>query len=436
MKSSIPQAVPHDVIVVGGGPAGMMAAGRAAESGARVLLIEKNDSLGKKLLITGGGRCNVTNAEFDTRKLVGKLGDNGKFLFTPFSQFGVKETLDFFHLKNMPTKVEAEKRVFPVSNKAQSVWDTLVSYMQKGNVEILSNTPVTDFTHKAGKITGVKVSNKKILTAEKYILATGGKSRPETGSTGDGFIWLKKIGHSVIEPDVALVPIKIKDSWVKQVQGVSLPEVRVSVFQNNTLQFSKTGKILFTHFGLSGPLILNMSKDIGELLKYGEVRLAIDLFPHLDHQALDSHIRTIFETHQNKKLKNVLGLLVPPKIVASILPLTSLDQEHYLNKISRDARLALGKLCKQLYCQVDGFLGTEKAIVTSGGLALEEIDFKTMQSKLYPNLYCVGDVLNFDRPSGGYSLQICWTTGYVAGGYVGETKNTIPGGLLGKKQVQ
>ena len=412
----------YDVIVIGGGPSGMIAAGRAGENGARVLLIEKNDSLGKKLLITGGGRCNVTNAEFDIRKLVGKLGDKGKFLFTPFSQFGVKETLDFFHLKNMPTKVEAEKRAFPVSNKAQSVWDTLVSYMQKNKVEVLSNTPVTGFTKKADKITGVKIGNKKTFTAEKYILATGGKSRPETGSTGDGFVWLADIGHKVIEPDVALVPITIKDAWVKQAQGVSFSEARISVFQNNTLQFSKTGKILFTHFGLSGPLILNMSKDIGELIKYGEVKIAIDLFPNLNHLALDNHIRTIFETNQNKKLKNVFGLLLPPKMATVVASLTKLDQEQYVNKISKDSRLALGKIFKQMYCQVGGLLGTEKAIVTSGGLALEEVDFKTMQSKKYSNLYCVGDVLNFDRPSGGYSLQICWTTGYVAGEHASKNK--------------
>lgn len=413
----------YDVIVIGGGPAGMMAAGRAGENNVKVLLIEKNDSLGKKLLITGGGRCNVTNAELDTRKFITKLGTSGKFLFSPFATFGVKETLEFFHLKNMPTKVEAEKRAFPVSNKAQSVWDTLVLYLKQNKVKVISDTPITGFSKKGSEITGVKTSDGKIFRARKYILATGGKSRPETGSTGDGFIWLKELGHTVIEPDVALVPIKIKDVWVKQAQGVSFPEVRVSVFQNNQQQFSRVGKILFTHFGLSGPLILNMSKDIGELIKYGEVKLSIDLFPNLDHLALDLHIRNIFETNQNKKLKNVFGLLVPPKMAASILPLTSLDQEQYLNKISKDARLALGKLFKQLYCQVEGFLGAEKAIVTSGGLALEEINFKTMQSTKYSNLYCVGDVLNFDRPSGGYSLQICWTTGYTAGDHASTNLN-------------
>ncbi len=412
-----------DVIVIGGGPAGMISAGKAGESGARVLLVEKNETLGKKLLITGGGRCNVTNAEFDIRKLVGKLGDKGKFLFSPLSKFGVAESLDFFHLKNMPTKIEAEQRVFPMSDKAQSVWDTLVEYMRKNNVEIRSNTEVTGFEEKDGQIIGVTISNGKTLHAKKYILATGGKSRPETGSTGEGFLWLQKIGHKVIEPDVALVPLEVKDAWIKQTQGVSIKDARVSVFQNDIQQFSKNGKILFTHFGLSGPLILNMSKDIGELLKYGEVKLNIDLFPNIDHLALDTHIRSIFEINQNKKFKNVLGMIVSPKMTAGILSLLTIHPEEYVNKISKVSRLILVKSLKQLPCQVKKLLGLEKAIVTSGGLALEEIDFKTMQSKIYPNLYCVGDILNFDRPSGGYSLQICWTTGYLAGENAGKCEN-------------
>jgi predicted Rossmann fold flavoprotein len=227
-----------DVIVIGGGPAGMMAAGRAAElgkqadvKGAKVLLIEKNDSLGKKLLITGGGRCNVTNAQFDTRLLLEKFKDGGKFLFSAFSEWDVRDTIEFFNGKGMDTKVEKELRVFPVSNSAQSVWDVLVNYIEKNGVEILSNSPVSGFVIEDGKIVGVKVK-KEIIRAHKFILATGGTSRPETGSTGDGYKWLKAIGHTVIDPEPSLVPIATKDEWVKRVAGVSLDNVKITLTQN------------------------------------------------------------------------------------------------------------------------------------------------------------------------------------------------------------
>ncbi len=264
-----------DVAVIGGGPAGMMAAGRAAERGLKVILIEKNDSLGKKLLITGGGRCNVTNAEFDTRAFLSKFNkkeiQNDKFLFSAFSQFAVKETLDFFHINNMETKVEKEQRVFPITNKSQSVWNVLVENLKKYNVTVLSNTPVICLIKGDSKITGIKLKGAKIIKAHSYIVATGGKSRPETGSTGDGFVWLKELGHKVIDQDSALVPIKIEDAWVKRLQGVTLPSAKITLLQNEVKQDIKKGKILFTHFGISGPTVLNISKDVGELLKYGDV---------------------------------------------------------------------------------------------------------------------------------------------------------------------
>lgn len=410
----------YDVAIIGGGPAGMMAAGRAAERGLKVILIEKNDTLGKKLLITGGGRCNVTNAEFDDRTLLAKFKENDKFLFSAFSQFSVKESLTFFNSRGMETKVEAEKRVFPVSNSAQSVWDVLVEYMKKGNVTVLSNSPVVGFNKIDGKVESVTLKNKSTIRANSFILATGGKSRPETGSTGEGFDWLKKLGHIVIEADAALVPVKVADAWVKRISGLTLPEVKITLFQNETKQLVKKGKILFTHFGVSGPTILNMSKDIRELLKYGEVIISVDIMPKHDYSTLNDAFQDLFKKESNKKFKNSLGQMVPSSLVPVIVEKSGIDPDTFCHSVTREERLNLVKLLKDLRMQATGLLGVEKAIVTSGGVVLTEVDFKTMQSKLVPNLYLVGDILNIDRPSGGYSLQICWTSGYVAGNSVKE----------------
>lgn len=407
-----------DVLVIGGGPAGMMSAIRASERGAKVILVEKNDSLGKKLLITGGGRCNVTNAEFDNRKLLSKFKDNGKFLFSAFSQFSVENALTYFHENKMETKEEAEKRVFPLSNKSQSVWDVLVNNLKKNNVTVLSKSPVTNFIKDGNKITGVELKNKKTITAQSIILATGGKSRPETGSTGEGFDWLRTIGHTVLESDAALVPIEIKEPWVKILAGVTLPNVKITVLQNEEKQEVKTGKILFTHFGLSGPTILNLSKDIGELLKYGEVKISLDVLPELDYSELNFKLQEIFKENSNKKFKNVLNQLIPSAVANAIVELSNISPDKECNSVTREERLELVQLLKNISITVSGLLGTDKAIVTSGGVSLLEIDFRTMQSTKFPNLYIIGDVLNIDRPSGGYSLQLCWTTGFVAGNSV------------------
>lgn len=419
----------YDVIVVGGGPAGMMAAGRAAELGARVALIEKNDKLGKKLLITGGGRCNITNAEFDVHKMVAKYGKKGKALFGSFSRFGVEDTISFFEARGLGIKVEAEQRAFPKSNKAQDVWKTLVEYLKSTGVDVISNSPVKKVLFEKagadddvfGKITGIvtsTVGKKKVqttYTATNYIIATGGRSRPETGSTGEGFEWMISLGHSVEETDAALVPVKIKEDWVKKLSGLSFANAKLTVIQEGTKQDSRVGKMLFTHFGISGPLVLNMSKNITELFKYAPVSLELDLYPDLDLVALDKKMLTDLSSGLNKQIKNNLGGLVPPKMIPAILELTKINPETEGNSLTKEQRRKIVTLVKALPMTVDGLLGVEKAVVTSGGVSLKEIDFKTMQSKLYDNLYLAGDILNFDRPSGGFSLQICWTTGYLAG---------------------
>jgi predicted Rossmann fold flavoprotein len=415
VDNSANKKIIYDLAVIGGGPAGMMAAGRAAELGARVLLLEKNDKLGKKLLITGGGRCNITNAEFDIRALLARYRAAEPFLFSTFAQFGVEETLDFFRGHQLETKVEAEKRAFPIANKAESVWQVLVDYLKAGKVIVRSEAEVVGLSAKGQQITGVKLKGGEEIVARSYVLATGGLSRPDTGSTGEGFKWLEGLGHNIVKPKAALVPLKTAELWSHRLAGTALPKAKVAVYQNGSKQFSREGKILFTHVGLSGPLILNMSHEIDELLKYGPVELSLDLLAGQGYDQVDQLLLTTFADNSNKKFKNSLGKLLPSALAPVVVELSGIEGEKAVNEIKREERLKLGKLLKDLRLTVTGLLGLEKAVVTSGGVALEEVDFKTMRSKLYPNLHLVGDVLNIDRPSGGFSLQLCWTTGYVAG---------------------
>lgn len=406
-----------DVVVVGGGPAGMMAAGRAAELGRSVLLLEKNPTLGKKLLITGGGRCNVTNNKPDTRAMLAKYKGNHKFLFSAFAQFGVEDTIEFFNKRGMATKEEAEGRIFPVSNKAQSVWDVLVGYMKEGGMQIQTNSAVTGFSFKSNTFC-IHLKNKEEIFAKSCIIATGGTARPETGSTGEGFAWLKKIGHTIVENNYALVPVALKDAWAKKIGGVTLKDIKLTTWQNGQKQDVQPGKLLFTHFGISGPTVLNMSKDIGDLLQQGEVVIKLDLFPKLDQEALKQELQTLLVAESNKKLKNILNKLIPAALVAALLELAGIDGETPNHSVRHEERIKLVALFKDIPLNVKGLLGKDKAVVSSGGVIPAEVNFKTMESRLMPNLYIIGDVLNIDRPSGGYSLQLSWTTGFVAGSNV------------------
>ena len=392
----------------------MIAAGRAAECGARVILIEKNAKLGKKLLITGGGRCNILNAEFDSKKLVAKYGKKGKALFGSFARFGVEDTMAFFEDKGLPIKVEAEKRAFPKSDKASDVWAVLLAYLKEQKVKIAYNTAVTGISTRNGSISGIQ-TDQGLIVADNYVIATGGKSRPETGSTGEGFAWMKKIGHAVDESDPALVPVTIAEQWLKDLSGVSFTNAGLTLFPDGKKQQSGKGKLLITHFGLSGPLVLNMSKAISELYKYAPVLLEMDIFPDLQPEQLDAKLLTVINAGLNKQIKNVLGAAISPKLIPCVLAQSGVDPEKESRDITRVERNRIGYFLKHMTVTVTGFLGVEKAIVTSGGISLDEIDFKTMRSKRYPNLFLAGDILNFDRPSGGFSLQICWTTGYLAG---------------------
>ncbi len=405
----------YDVAVIGGGPAGMMAAARAAQLGKSVILLEKNSGVGKKLLITGGGRCNVTNNEPDNKKILAKFKDAGKYLASPFSQWNVSSTLEFFNTRGMATIEEAEKRVFPITHKAQSVWDTLVAYMHEAGVEVRGLSEVTSFVTEGDTISHVVLKNKKEIRAKSYILATGGVSRPETGSTGDGFNWLRETGHTVADTSGALVPLVSKDPWVRRLAGVSLPNIKMTAFLNGEKQESRMGKILFTHVGLSGPGILNFSSDIAELLKYGEVTLQLDLLADMGPEKVNERLQEILKTDSNKMIKNSLSGMILSAIVAPALEIAGIAPETFGHSVTRDQRLVLIRTLKAMPLTVLGLLGLDKAVITSGGLSLDEIDFKTMRSKKYHNLHVVGDLLNIDRPSGGYSLQLCWTTGFVAG---------------------
>ncbi|MDP2638991.1 MAG: aminoacetone oxidase family FAD-binding enzyme [Candidatus Azambacteria bacterium] len=408
-----------EVVVIGGGPAGMMAAGRAAEFGHSVLLLEKNSKLGKKLLMTGGGRCNFTNNKQNIRAIAEQYKGSGQFLMSAFSQFDVAKTIDFFNCRGMKTKEEAEGRIFPSSDKSQSVLDVLIKYMDKGGVEVKTNAVVTGISlDENKKYITVQLKGGRAFIVRSCIVATGGISHPETGSTGEGFAWLKKMGHTIIKNNFALVPIAVKDEWVKKIAGVTLSDIKLAILQNGKKQSVQKGRILFTHFGISGPTVLNMSKDVGELLPLGEVIIMLDLFPKLDHGALKQNFKEILINRSNKKLKNVLAILIPSALVSVVLKITGIDGETANHSVRHEDRMKLVKCMKEIPLHIEGLLGADKAIVSSGGVALEEINFKTMQSRIAPQIYIIGDALNVNRSSGGYSLQLCWTTGFVAGSNV------------------
>lgn len=404
-----------DLIVIGGGASGMMAAGRAAQRGKRVLLLEKNKALGEKLKITGGGRCNITNAERDVQLLLKNYGPAGKFLFSPFSQFGVAETFEFFESRGLPLVVEEHKRAFPKSHRALDVFRVLETYIS--SVTVKTGAAVKKIHREGDRITGVEVGGVR-YTAGSYILATGGMSHPETGSTGDGFSWLAALGHTVATPTPSLVPLAVRESWVKKLSGISLPDVKITFFVDGVKSFAKAGKILCTHFGISGPLILNNSAAVSDLLHTGEVTAHIDLFPKQDAGALERTIIAIFDDNKNKSLKSVAKLFLPEGTVKGILPLTTIDPETKAHSITKEQRKSLVRLLKSLPLTIMGLMGLDKSVVVDGGVDLREIDMRSMRSKKYANLYVTGDLLHIRRPSGGYSLQLCWTTGWVAGSSV------------------
>jgi len=404
----------YDLIVIGGGASGLMAAGVAAERGASVLVLEKNSQLGKKLKITGGGRCNIYNAESDVKKLLDFYGDAKKYLHSPFSQFAADESKEFFHTIGLPTVVQARNRAFPYTEKAYDVFKVLEQYCKKHNVEFRTNTPVTKINQDNGKI-DVVVSKKERFYASNYILATGGHAAPETGSTGDGFKFLEGLGHTIHKPSPNIVPLTTDAQFIHRLAGTSLSFMKIRFIQNNKTQIRKTGKVLLTHFGISGPLILNSAREVTDLMQGGLVTASIDLFPDTELNDVDRRIWRIFEQHKNKKVKNVIKDLVPKNLGLELLGIMKNNiAEIDINEVSKEARKELAYLCKNIEFPITGTLGWDKAVIADGGISLDEVDFKTMQSKKFSNLYVLGDILHINRPSGGFSLQLCWTTAWVA----------------------
>lgn len=409
----------YDVIVVGGGASGMMAAGRAAELGKRVLLVEKNKELGKKLSITGGGRCNILNAEPDTRKLLSYYGSAAKFLHSPFAQHTMNDSYEFFESRGLPLKIESNKRAFPVCESAPEVVNFMKRYCTEGHVEIRVKTMVLRLLVKDGAIYGVETDKGKAM-APGVILATGGASHPETGATSEGVEWLSKFGHKVQPATPSLVPLKVSDEWVKRVSGVSMQGVKVT-FEGSgksAKRFCRTGTVLCTHFGLSGPTILNASAEVKEMLKHGQVKVYFDLFPHTDEGALRTKVRDIFDLHKNKAVKNILKEIIMPRMIeglAAQIPLEILEKR--VHSVTKEERNALADSLKQLRCTVIDTMGLDWAVLADGGVQMEEVDTRTMESKVVKGLYLTGDTLNTNRPTGGYSLQLCWTTGWVAGNH-------------------
>ena len=407
-----------DVIVIGGGAAGLMAAGRAAERGRRVLLLEKNKRLGEKLRISGGGRCNVTNAEDDVKALLSNYGSSEQFLYSAFSEFGVKDTFKFFESRGLPLMVEGRKRAFPKSEKAVDVVNTLAAYVHDGKVEVRVATPLRKIIVSDGKIQKIVISGGE-YSADSYILATGGVSHPETGSTGDGFVWLKELGHTVVEPTPTIVPLKSREAWIKSMSGKTLEGARITFYSGDKKQFALNGNILLTHFGLSGPTILNCAGKVADLLHEGKVTAKIDLFPLLDIGSLDIKLQEHFDNNKNKSLRNAMKDFLSAGTfegLSSLIP--GVDKEKKVHSVTKSERRALVDTFKSLPVTITGLMGFERAVVADGGVPLTEVDTRTMRSLRDPNLFILGDLLHIRRPSGGYSLQLCWTTGYVAGNSV------------------
>lgn len=408
------------VIVIGGGAAGMMAAIFAARNGHQVRLLEKNEKLGKKLYITGKGRCNITNAS-DMDNLFANVISNRKFLYSAFYGFDNMQTIQFFEELGCKTKIERGERVFPVSDKSSDVINALHRELQRLKVDISFNTEVTKIVEKDGKAVGVIIAGKKeMLPADAVIVATGGMSYPSTGSTGDGYRFAKELGHKVTKLYQSLVPFQIEEEYVRELQGLSLKNVSLKVYAGKKKVYDDFGEMLFTHFGISGPLVLSASSFLTSFVDREEIKVYIDLKPALSEEQLDDRILRDFSEMKNKQFKNGLDKLLPKKMIPVIVELSGINPEKPINSITKEERLGVVRLLKNMEFHVERMRGYNEAIITKGGVSVKEINPSTMESTLVEGLYFIGEVLDLDALTGGYNLQIAWSTAYLAGTEVKE----------------
>lgn len=402
------------VIVIGGGPAGMMAAYAASCQGHAVTVLEQNEKLGKKLFITGKGRCNITNAG-DMDNLFANVMSNRKFLYSAFYTFDNEQVLSFFENQGLRTKVERGNRVFPLSDHSSDVIAALSRALKSQNVDIRLHTKVQSLLIRDEAACGVVLSDGKTVEADDVIVATGGISYPSTGSTGDGYRMAEESGHALVECTPSLVPFETKEDWVKDLQGLSLRNVTVSIYHGKKKLFEDFGEMLFTHFGVSGPLVLSASGMIKPVQFKQELCMYIDLKPALDAEQLDKRILREFDAAMNKQFKNVIGSLMPAKMIPVVIRLSGIDPDKKVNEVSREERQHLVQLLKRLPLTINGLRGWNEAIITKGGVSVKDINPSTMESKKVSHLFFCGEVLDLDALTGGYNLQIAWSTGYLAG---------------------
>ena len=391
----------------------MFAAVHASDKGHEVHLFEKNEKLGKKLYITGKGRCNITNA-CDVEELFQAVIGNPKFLYSSFYTYTNQNVIDFFENEGLATKIERGNRVFPVSDHSSDVIRTLSEAMRKRGVQIHLNQKVEKVLQKDGTFDGIVLEDGKTVKGDSCIIATGGLSYPSTGSTGDGYRWAEALGHKVTEQSPGLVPLETKESWVKALQGLSLRNVNVTVLDGRKKYYEEFGELLFTHFGVSGPTVISASSIVGQMLKKKELTLTIDLKPALSEEQLDKRLLRDFEEQKNKQFKNALGGLFPSKLIPVMVELSGILPEKQVNAVSKEERHSLVHLIKNFAMTLTGIRGYNEAIITRGGVSVREIDPGTMESKKVKNLYFAGEVLDLDAVTGGYNLQIAWSTGYMA----------------------
>ncbi|MCX5657944.1 MAG: NAD(P)/FAD-dependent oxidoreductase [Candidatus Omnitrophica bacterium] len=412
----------YDVIVVGGGASGMMAAGRAAELGARMALVERGNCLGRKLLNSGKGRCNLTNIG-ELNEFLGSFGKTGNFLRNTFHRFFSQELMEFFQNRGLKLKIERGGRVFPESDKASAVVGILTNYLLENKVKILLNSRVRCVLLKDKCIEGVKLINGEIIGAKKIILACGGKSYSLTGSTGDGYLIAKELGHAVTKLRPALVPLEIKEKNIFELQGLSLDNVRINVIKDEKTIISEFGDMLFTHFGISGPIILSISSEVSSLLETEkEVCISFDLKPALDRDKLTQRIIRDTKNLGNKNLNNYFKELLPNKMIKVFLNFLKVNSGKKLNQLTKEEREGLVSLLKDFRLTVTKTRPIEEAIVTRGGVSIKEINPKTMESKIISGLYFCGEVIDIDAKTGGYNLQAAFSTGYVAGESAASSK--------------